>query len=98
MKHMEKYQTLLYEARDSVGVLTLNRPERINAINEAMIEDLEGFWATRRNDEDVRIIIMKGAGEKGFCSGIDLKDSFPRLAGANIKLIYLSVISLVETA
>ncbi len=85
---MKKYHTLLYEIRDSVGLLTLNRPERINAINDVMIEELEDFWQAQRNDSDVSVIIMRGAGEKGFCSGLDIKDCFPRVAEADIKLIY----------
>lgn len=85
---MENYQTLLYEVRDTVGLLTLNRLERINAINDVMIEELEEFWKMRLNDPDVRVIILRGAGEKGFCSGLDIRDIFPRVVESDIKLIY----------
>ena len=85
---MKEYETLLFEVRDSVGLLTLNRPERINAINDKMIEDLEKFWKVQQNNPDVRVIIIHGAGEKGFCAGIDLKDIFPKVVESDIKLIY----------
>ncbi|NIY18599.1 MAG: enoyl-CoA hydratase/isomerase family protein, partial [Nitrospinaceae bacterium] len=49
--------------------------ERINAINEDMISELEDFWAVRRNDPETRVIVFAGAGEKGFCSGLDLKET-----------------------
>lgn len=85
---MGDYETILFEARDGVGLLTLNRPERINAINETMIVELEEFWADCRHDSDTRVIILAGAGEKGFCSGIDLKDTITTLTGADINIMY----------
>jgi enoyl-CoA hydratase/carnithine racemase len=85
---MSDYETILYEVRDDVGLLTLNRPERINAINEAMIVELEEFWAARKNDSDVRVIVLAGAGEKGFCAGIDLKDTMSTLVEADLGIMY----------
>lgn len=86
---MSDYQTILYEVRDHVGIVTLNRPQSVNAINEMMILELEDFWAARRQDLDTRVIIFSGAGEKGFCAGIDLKDTSARLPEADIKTLYL---------
>jgi len=72
---MEKYSTLLYEVQDHLGVLTLNRPERVNAMSVTMVEELNSFWRARRHDQEARVIILTGAGEKGLCSGLDLKEA-----------------------
>ena len=85
---MTDYQTILYETRDKVGLLTLNRPQAVNAMNEAMISELEDFWAARRADFETRVIIFSGAGEKGFCSGLDLKEASERLFKADLKTMY----------
>lgn len=67
------YETLLYETEGEVGILTYNRPEKVNAVNKQMVEDLYDFWQARQRDFDTRVIIVTGAGEKGFCSGLDMK-------------------------
>ncbi len=86
---MSDYQTIIYEVRDRVGLLTLNRPQRVNAIDETMIQELEEFWIARRQDLDTRAIIFSGAGEKGFCAGLDLKDTSARLLEVDVKGMYL---------
>jgi len=85
---MKQYQTLLYEVQGPIGLLTLNRPERLNAVNEEMVEEMEEFWAARRHDLDARVIILRGAGDKAFCSGLDIRDTFPRMGQADIRTMY----------
>jgi enoyl-CoA hydratase/carnithine racemase len=70
-----KYQTLLYETRGDIGILTYNRPKMANAMNRQMVEDLIHFWQERMADQKTRVIITTGAGEKGFSSGADLKET-----------------------
>ncbi len=70
-----EYETLLYETEGEVGFLTLNRPEKINAANFRMMEELEAFWLARQRDFDTRVIVVSGAGEKGFSSGLDMADA-----------------------
>ena len=70
-----KYDTLNYEQEDAIGILSLNRPERLNAINEKMMEELEEFWAERTYDLNTRVIILTGAGDGGFCAGLDMKEA-----------------------
>jgi enoyl-CoA hydratase/carnithine racemase len=65
---------LLYEQRDGIGVLTLNRPERLNAISFEMLDALARTLADADRDPEVRCLVVTGAG-KGFCSGLDLKDA-----------------------
>ena len=71
---------LLYEKSDHVGVITLNRPERMNAISVAMLESLSAALDDADRDGEVRAIIITGAG-RGFCSGLDIKDA---MAGKGI--------------
>lgn len=85
---MGNYQTLSYEVRDRVGLLTLNRPDRVNAINDRMTAELAAFWSDRRQDGAVRVIIFSGAGDRGFCSGLDLKDTFPVAQSGNLDAMY----------
>lgn len=63
---------LLYEKHDKVVVITLNRPERMNALSYELEERLEEAWTRFRDDEDAWVAILTGAGEKSFCSGVDL--------------------------
>jgi len=81
-------ETLLYEAQDHIGRLTLNRPEALNAINETMLDELEAFWAERRHDLETQVIILGAAGEKGFCAGLDLKEAVPRLVELDVRGFY----------
>jgi enoyl-CoA hydratase len=63
--------TVLYEAADGVATLTLNRPERLNTIVPALIEDLVGGLRRARDADDVRAIRLRGAG-RVFCAGYDI--------------------------
>ena len=65
------YETVLYEERDGVAWVTLNRPERHNAFNSLMQRELRDIWRSMRFNEDVRVAVLTGAGDKAFCTGID---------------------------
>ncbi|HQL82447.1 MAG TPA: enoyl-CoA hydratase/isomerase family protein, partial [Spirochaetota bacterium] len=67
------YTTLLVEIQDFIAVVTLNRPP-MNSINLAMREDLDSAFNALEKDEQVRVIVLTGAGEKGFCAGMDVGD------------------------
>jgi len=67
------YTDLLYETQDHVATITLNRPDRLNAISAPMLESLSRALRDADLDRDVRVIILTGAG-RGFCAGLDLKD------------------------
>jgi enoyl-CoA hydratase/carnithine racemase len=64
---------LLYEKDGAIATITLNRPERLNAISPAMLDALSARLVEADADREVRVIVLTGAG-KGFCSGLDLKD------------------------
>ena len=66
------FDNLLYEVNDRVACITLNRPERLNAINDAMPGELRRAVEAADADPDVHVIVLQGAG-KGFCGGYDLQ-------------------------
>jgi len=76
---MYEFETIKFELQENgIGILTLNRPDRLNAISFQMVEDLHAIYDHLMINLDCRVIILKGAG-KGFCAGLDLKEA-PALA------------------
>lgn len=69
------YKEMLFEKKDNIGILTLNRPERLNALSLGLIEELRDFFAQLHVDFETRVIILRGAG-RGFCAGLDLNENF----------------------
>jgi len=66
------FETLGYEVGDDgVAVVTLDRPERHNAFDTTMCEELSALWRRLRTDDRVRCVVLTGAGDKAFCTGID---------------------------
>ncbi|WLW54243.1 enoyl-CoA hydratase/isomerase family protein [Streptomyces sp. YU58] len=61
-----------------VAVVTLDRPERLNAIDLAMVEELRAVWGELRFDASVRAVVLTGAGERAFCTGIDRDAAVPQ--------------------
>ena len=66
-------EELRREQKDRVAIITLNRPERLNAISGSMLNELAAKMVEANKDPDIRCIILTGAG-RGFCSGLDLVD------------------------
>jgi 2-(1,2-epoxy-1,2-dihydrophenyl)acetyl-CoA isomerase len=71
---MQSFQTLLYTIQDGVLTVTMNRPEVFNALNEQMKKELNTAFKEADKDPAVRCVVLRGAGEKAFCSGQDLKE------------------------
>lgn len=83
-----KYETIVYKEDKNIGLLTLNRPKALNALNQKMIEELEHFFDELAESETARVLILTGAGEKGFCSGLDMKETAPSLFEQPVEVIY----------
>ena len=66
------YKCLLYSVQDRIATLTLNRPDRLNALGDTLREDLNDAVAKAAADPNVRVLVITGAG-RGFCSGGDVK-------------------------
>jgi enoyl-CoA hydratase/carnithine racemase len=64
-------QTLGYEERDHVAIVTLDRPERYNSFDDVMQRELSHVWQEVRANDDVRAVVLTGAGSDAFCTGID---------------------------
>ena len=73
-REMNDFKTLIYEKKDSIAYVTLNRPEALNVYNVQMRDDLYEVLRAIRDDDEVRVGIVKGAGEKAFCAGADLSE------------------------
>ena len=69
---MPDYKCLIYEVKDAVATLTLNRPERLNALGDTLRDDLYDAVLRASQDPDIRVLVVTGAG-KGFCAGGDVK-------------------------
>jgi enoyl-CoA hydratase len=68
------YKTLLYEKKDGIGTVTLNRPEALNALNSNVYKELYDVFEKIENDADVRVVVLTGSGEKAFAAGSDVAE------------------------
>ncbi|MBV8272513.1 MAG: enoyl-CoA hydratase/isomerase family protein, partial [Cupriavidus sp.] len=70
---MRSNQSVLLERRNSALWITINRPEKRNAINQEVIDGVREGYRLAHADPDVRAIVLTGAGERAFCAGADLQ-------------------------
>src|SRR6266849_8684674 len=77
---MFAHKSFLYALSDGIATITLNRPERLNAITFEVYRELTDFFAKLRDDKDVRVVVITGAG-RAFCSGGDVRDIIGELQG-----------------
>ncbi len=68
------YQTLLLDVKDNIAVVTLNRPDKLNALNAQTINDLDSVFDELKENEGVYAIVLTGSGEKAFVAGADIKE------------------------
>lgn len=71
------YNTLLTEVKDGVMMITINRPDKMNALNKDVIDELYKAVDGAINDSDVKTILLTGAGEKAFVAGADISEFVP---------------------
>ena len=69
-----KLENVLYEKKDRIAYVTLNRPKVLNALNRQTWQDLQTAFETARQDEDVRGVILTGSGDKAFIAGADISE------------------------
>jgi len=69
--------SIVYEKRERIGYITLNRPEALNALNDELNDALWDVWADFHADDSVDVAIVTGAGN-AFCAGADLKTFIPK--------------------
>jgi enoyl-CoA hydratase/carnithine racemase len=71
---MGNFQTVIYEKSENIAYVTLNRPHVLNSYNIQMRDELYQVLSAIRDDDEVMVVILKGAGDKAFCAGADLTD------------------------
>ncbi|MGE5325770.1 MAG: enoyl-CoA hydratase-related protein [Deltaproteobacteria bacterium] len=68
------YETLLIEKRDGIAYVTINRPEKLNALNQKVMKEIHDCFERLKDDNEVRAVIVTGAGEKAFVAGADINE------------------------
>lgn len=68
------YETLLHQNRESIAYVTVNRPEKLNALNRKVMEELKACFESIEKSDDVKVVILTGAGEKAFVAGADINE------------------------
>jgi enoyl-CoA hydratase/carnithine racemase len=71
---MSDFEVIIYEKQDGIAYITLNRPKALNAYNVRMRDELYEILRAVKEDDEVQVVILKGAGEKAFCAGADLTE------------------------
>jgi enoyl-CoA hydratase len=66
------YQNLKFETRDKIAYVTINRPDKLNALNMATMEELRAAFTAIRDEKDIRVAILTGEGPKAFVAGADI--------------------------
>ena len=92
------YETLLYESRNAIGYITINRPEKLNALNRQVMEELFACFQALQEDPKVRVVILTGSGEKAFVAGADISELAPQNAveGKETSQFGQQVFNLIE--
>ena len=67
------YQTIILEKREHITTISLNRPDRLNALNNEMVDELSDAFASEDRDDETRVVVITGVG-RAFCSGADLRE------------------------
>jgi enoyl-CoA hydratase/carnithine racemase len=71
---MPEFTTVLAELSESVLTVTLNRPERLNSFNQAMLDDFTALWRFAQATSDVHVVVLRAAGDRAFSTGVDVKE------------------------
>jgi enoyl-CoA hydratase len=92
------YKHLLYEEKDGIGILTLNRPDKLNAFNTQLFQEFYEVLTEIQKNPQIKAVIITGAGQKAFCAGADVDEFLemnPILA-SDYCLERLKILALVE--
>src|SRR5437764_4948483 len=65
------YQDILYEKRDGIATITINRPKVLNAFRAETVEEMLEAMRDAEHDDDIGVVVLAGAGDRAFCSGGD---------------------------
>jgi len=68
------YENIIYELSDDIGTITFNRPKALNALNDALLNEFSSALDNVASDENIRVLVLTGSGEKSFVAGADIKE------------------------
>ncbi|MEV1025203.1 enoyl-CoA hydratase/isomerase family protein [Streptomyces sp. NPDC050264] len=71
-------KTVLYDVAEHVATITLDRPQALNSFTQEMLEDFAAIWRTVKDDDDVHVVVLRGAGDRAFSTGMDVKEGIDR--------------------
>lgn len=74
MTDLDNPTTLEFDLTGHVATVTLNRPDKLNSFNETMAGELCAVWARVRDDDDIRVAVLRANGDRAFCTGIDVSE------------------------
>lgn len=66
--------TVLFDVAGHIATITLNRPDRLNAFNEPMTQEIARIWQRVRDDDEIRVAVLRAAGDRAFCTGLDITE------------------------
>lgn len=69
-----QYKNILFEIKNNIGFITVNRPDKLNALNDETLDDLKKCFSEIKQDYAVNVVIITGAGEKAFVAGADISE------------------------
>lgn len=92
------YENILFEKKGAIAYVTVNRPKVLNALNMAVMEELRSAFHDLKNDADIRVAIITGAGEKAFVAGADIAElsTYDPVRGKEFTHRGQSVLNLIE--
>jgi enoyl-CoA hydratase len=92
------YKTLIYEKKENIGILTVNRPDKLNALSHELTEELDRFLNEVEKDIDLRVLVITGAGEKAFVAGADINELVERdaLKGRSVSRFRQDLFARIE--
>ncbi|MDN5862853.1 MAG: enoyl-CoA hydratase-related protein, partial [Salinisphaera sp.] len=90
------YETITYEIDDAVAVITLNRPDQLNALNGKLLAELLAALRAAQADDGVRALLLRAAG-RAFCSGADLKEGLAADLGEHLRQHYHPIIKTMRS-
>ncbi|MGC9345997.1 MAG: enoyl-CoA hydratase/isomerase family protein, partial [Candidatus Bathyarchaeales archaeon] len=93
-----EFKYIIYEKREGIATITLNRPEALNAFNKEVVDEVLQALEDVKKDENVHVVILTGAGEKAFSAGADIKTmkGFNALKGRELSLMGEKLCSALE--
>ncbi len=92
------FQNILLEEKGSVAIVTINRPDKLNALNAVLISELETVFSYLGEKEDIRVVMLTGSGEKAFVAGADISEinSLDMISGKEFAEKGQAVFNLIE--